>query len=523
MRRASGLLLTCSALLLSVPPASAAPGATVVLHVTGRGEGHGVGLALDSAEALARTGVGREAILNRFYPSTTRARVETTTLRVLVWEGRSSVTVETPYGGTVRADGHDWTLSPGERLLLSHDDLGYHLLRTRRAPVAPAPHSALRQGDPGASPSPAESPGPSPTGEPTPEASVNATPSPSATTSHSPAAAPDQINSASSLVLTPAAGGLLGVASTGRSYRGTLVFDASGGPALINDVPVEEYLQGVTAVPADWPATAQQAQAVAARTYALRALQKSTRNRYDLCSDARCQTYLGAGAESPRRTAAVRATRGEVVLFRGHLADAVYSTNAGGVTAAATEGLGDRADLPYLPAGRVAPGPIKPWTRDLDLVQVAHAIGYPGVVTSLSVSRRGPSGRVVEATVTGTAGTRTANGLVLASALNLPSTLYAVSMASGAGRALSPRVASTHIQAPPGQTTLPPVLAPPVVIAESPSSSSGPDLVPLAAEPSVSTDTPELRWVATTASALALLGAARRGRRRPRARHAQGS
>jgi SpoIID/LytB domain protein len=55
---------------------------------------------------------------------------------------------------------------------------------------------------------------------------------------------------------------------------------------------------------------------------------------FRLCSQTHCQVYSGTGHETPRTTAAVEATRGEVLFEKGgaELADPVYSANCGGHT-----------------------------------------------------------------------------------------------------------------------------------------------------------------------------------------------
>src|SRR3546814_3992146 len=65
-------------------------------------------------------------------------------------------------------------------------------------------------------------------------------------------------------------------------------------------------------VPGTWPPAAVQAQTIAARTYALRAMSGGG----EICDDARCQVYSGAGAESPGQDAAVAATARKVLAFR---------------------------------------------------------------------------------------------------------------------------------------------------------------------------------------------------------------
>src|SRR3546814_3943152 len=77
-------------------------------------------------------------------------------------------------------------------------------------------------------------------------------------------------------------------------------------------------------VPGTWPPAAVQAQTIAARTYALRAMSGGG----EICDDARCQVYSGAGAESPGQDAAVAATARQVLAFGGALAASVYSADA---------------------------------------------------------------------------------------------------------------------------------------------------------------------------------------------------
>ncbi|HZO33830.1 MAG TPA: SpoIID/LytB domain-containing protein, partial [Gaiellaceae bacterium] len=104
----------------------------------------------------------------------------------------------------------------------------------------------------------------------------------------------------------------------GALYRGKIVvsrtartFDA------VDLVGLEAYVKGVVAaeVPSNWPAAALQAQAVAARSYALANLRKG--GDFDVYDDTRDQVYGGVAAETPETNAAVDATRGRVVLYGG--------------------------------------------------------------------------------------------------------------------------------------------------------------------------------------------------------------
>lgn len=81
---------------------------------------------------------------------------------------------------------------------------------------------------------------------------------------------------------------------------------------VIDTMDMEQYLRGVvpSEMPASWPPEALKAQAVAARTYATRAIAhpRHPDRQADLCDTAQCQAY--SEAHYPQTDAAVRATAG---------------------------------------------------------------------------------------------------------------------------------------------------------------------------------------------------------------------
>jgi SpoIID/LytB domain protein len=120
----------------------------------------------------------------------------------------------------------------------------------------------------------------------------------------------------------------------GRVYA---TLDRNGNIAVVNAVPEDRLLAGL--VPAEIfpgaPDDALKAQAVAARGELLTKI--GTRHAgepFRLCSSTHCQVYSGAGRETPRTTAAVTATRGEVLFTADgkDLVDTVYSASCGGHT-----------------------------------------------------------------------------------------------------------------------------------------------------------------------------------------------
>lgn len=125
---------------------------------------------------------------------------------------------------------------------------------------------------------------------------------------------------------------------------------------------LEDYVTGTVAaeMPASFETEALKAQAVAARTYTLVKLLHGAQYPMgaQLSDDTNtCQAYI-----SPERfqeihslknkklwskiAQAVKATRGEVMLYQGELVDALYHSTCGGRTASALEAWGK--DIPYL-------------------------------------------------------------------------------------------------------------------------------------------------------------------------------
>ncbi|MBR3632585.1 MAG: SpoIID/LytB domain-containing protein [Elusimicrobiaceae bacterium] len=127
-----------------------------------------------------------------------------------------------------------------------------------------------------------------------------------------------------------------------KEYRGQLeiIHDKKHNTLLpINIVNIEEYLMGVLSseMPAGFPMNALRAQAVLARTYALKHLGKHKAYGYDLCDTQNCQVYGGVGAESETGNAAVESTMGQVLFYQNTPIEGVFSANCGGFTQSAQE------------------------------------------------------------------------------------------------------------------------------------------------------------------------------------------
>lgn len=120
----------------------------------------------------------------------------------------------------------------------------------------------------------------------------------------------------------------------GRHYRGKLWIRrlSDGQLRVINTVELEDYLAGVIGheMPLGWADEAVKAQAIAARTYALRELRPA--RSYDLESDTRSQVYRGVMSNDDRAQAMVRATQGLVVKYKGRMVTTYFHSTCGGDT-----------------------------------------------------------------------------------------------------------------------------------------------------------------------------------------------
>lgn len=138
----------------------------------------------------------------------------------------------------------------------------------------------------------------------------------------------------------------------GNRYRGILVLRASPkGLVLVNILNLENYLKGV--VPEELSPDrfhgyeALKAQAVAARTYAIRNLGLNRDLGFDLCDTPKSQVYGGLSAERAESSRAVEETKGEVALYKGHLINALYTSTCGGMTED-VENIFEGLPQPYL-------------------------------------------------------------------------------------------------------------------------------------------------------------------------------
>ena len=139
----------------------------------------------------------------------------------------------------------------------------------------------------------------------------------------------------------------MGNKDTDRTYRGDLniyYFDKTGsyskrwaGLYLVNNVYMEDYIQGVVAAEMGkenkqnqakgWPAEAQKAQAVAARTFAMNKTRSSL--VFDVYDTSKSQAYFGI---TDWCKAAVQATAGQILYYDNKVLRVHYTGTNGGDT-----------------------------------------------------------------------------------------------------------------------------------------------------------------------------------------------
>lgn len=117
---------------------------------------------------------------------------------------------------------------------------------------------------------------------------------------------------------------------------------------LINIINIEQYLYGVVPaeIEADAPLEAVKAQAVAARTYTYRNLNRYSNWGFDLTDTVSSQVYNGYDSERQSANRAVDETKGKKMLYNGNLAHVYYFASSGGMTANVKEVWG--SEIPYL-------------------------------------------------------------------------------------------------------------------------------------------------------------------------------
>ena len=207
------------------------------------------------------------------------------------------------------------------------------------------------------------------------------------------------------------------------TYRGEIILYPTGqGIETVNRIGIEDYLRGVVPEesPATWPDAALQAQALAARSYAVFRAQTRAKQAWDVDDSTWDQVYRGWWAEHPNTNRAIDATAGQLVMSGAQVAQTYFFASCNGWTDS-NESVWGGTPLPYLrgirdvdaagqPFDKDAPG--STWTTgsltasQFEAMLKVDPATDVGSLRSVDLSTRAPSGRLLSVRVAGTNGTK---------------------------------------------------------------------------------------------------------------------
>ena len=365
MRRST--LITAALLVVALCAAdfgidTAAALAPTVFTVSGGGYGHGVGMSQFGARGRSDAGQTAAQILDAYYPGATLATIAQPTIRVKLGDTPSFVVsgpalTAAPDGGAAAV-----VTAPAQSLTISAASDGTITAQAAGAGVV----VLVGVGGVGTV---------------------------------------DWVDGESALV-----------SSFGHHYRhGRLVVRSISTGSLdvvLDQLPMQRYIDGLAEVSSSWPTEALRAQAIAGRTFAAYRLAHPQSSRFDIYASVSDQAFVGddkaSGALGDRWVAAVADTSDQVVTSGGVAIQAFYSSSNGGYSEAS--GYVFVTAQAYLPArpdpyDQAAGNSNFAWTESYtgeELAAWLTAAGRPSVgsITAVSIGAGvGASGRVDRATI----------------------------------------------------------------------------------------------------------------------------
>lgn len=192
-----------------------------------------------------------------------------------------------------------------------------------------------------------------------------------------------------------------------RRLRGSIEIIKVGNTlTAVNTLDVESYVKGVLYHEAShhWPLAALEAQAVAARSYALYQMEVNKDKDFDVTSDIYSQVYGGRSSERFRTNKAVDETKHLILTYKGRLFPAYYHATCAG----RTEDVRELWKQDWLPLRgirceycRISPHYY--WKKNFRLKDIQDKLnqnGYGlGLIKEINVDERSASGRVKTLTV----------------------------------------------------------------------------------------------------------------------------
>jgi stage II sporulation protein D len=193
-----------------------------------------------------------------------------------------------------------------------------------------------------------------------------------------------------------------------RTYRGILKVKKSskGNLNFINELDIEDYLLAVapSEMPNSWPIEALKAQAVCARTYSYKNLNRRRKEGFDLKAGVEDQAYHGYKSENSRSTESVKTTEGLILSSNNSIINAFYSSSAGSLSAFPDYVWGLSPEK-YLVSvfDFDAASPYKHWIRKFNSSEINEKLKDLKLenIIGINILERSPEGRVSAALISG--------------------------------------------------------------------------------------------------------------------------
>ena len=195
---------------------------------------------------------------------------------------------------------------------------------------------------------------------------------------------------------------------------------------IINHLKLEKYLKSVVGseMPKEFPLAALQAQAIAARTYALKLLDKN--KLFDLQSTQDSQVYLGLESETSKINRAVKSTNSLALFYRNKLINSVFHSSSGG----RTENSGQvwKYQFPYLKSvvDYDQNSTKYRWKSEFTSVELKKKFPKLGGINSIQIIDKSNTGRALKIRIQGNNENKIISGKELRKRLKLLSTKFEV-------------------------------------------------------------------------------------------------
>ncbi len=187
----------------------------------------------------------------------------------------------------------------------------------------------------------------------------------------------------------------------GNHYKGGIeVWKGQNGLYVVNEVPLEEYVKGVTRaeIGTNWETEAMKAQAVISRTYAVYQKMMNGNSYYHLTSTVLHQVYKGNSTDETIASA-VNKTAGEILTYEGKPIEAFYHSTAGEKTELPEEVFGK--SYPYFRsvAASCDSSPYSMWEKKIQISEIEKALNV-SAIKDITVVSHTSTGRVKELSIT---------------------------------------------------------------------------------------------------------------------------